>query len=129
MTVVDASVVADAIRGTGGPSHVALSQAEPPIAAPELLDLEVASTYRKLVAAGVLVPEQGRELLERLRILPLTRHGHTTLLPRIWKLRGALSAYDAAYIALAERLGAVLLTRDSVLANASGIHCRVELVG
>ena len=128
MTVVDASVVADAIRGMGGSSQLALAQAVQPVAAPELMDLEVASAYRKLVASGVLVPDLGRELLERLQILPIVRHGHQALLPRIWELRGALSAYDAAYIALAERLGAVLLTRDSGMANTPRINCKVHQI-
>jgi predicted nucleic acid-binding protein len=128
VTVVDASVVADAIRGAGGAAQTALSRAAAPIAAPELMDLEVASAYRKLVAAGILTGEEGRELVDRLRALPVDRHGHVTLLPRIWELRSRMTAYDAAYVALAERLGAVLLTRDAGLGSASGLRCTVDLV-
>jgi hypothetical protein len=62
MTVVDANVVADAIRATGGPADQALTQAVPPLAVPELLDLEVTSAYRKLVAAGMLTPAEGRRI-------------------------------------------------------------------
>ena len=128
MTVVDASLVADAIRATGGPSQAALVQAAPPIAAPELLDLEIASAYRKLVAARTISSPQGEELLGRLRAMPITRHRHLGLLPRIWQLRGTTTAYDAAYIALAEKLGATLLTRDSALANIRAATCKVVVI-
>ena len=84
MTVVDASVVADAIRAAGGAAQAALSTAAVPISTPELMDLEVASAYRKLVATGVLTADEGRELLARLRALPVDRHGHGNLLPRVW---------------------------------------------
>ncbi len=128
MTVVDASVVADAIRATEGRADAAISRAAPPLAVPELLDLEVTSTYRKLVAAGLLTPSEGRELLDRLRALPIDRHRHAPLLPRIWELRSTMSVYDAAYVALAENLGAVLLTRDAMFATAPGLRCEVLLV-
>jgi predicted nucleic acid-binding protein len=48
-------------------------------------------------------------------------------LPRVWELRANLTAYDAAYVALAEALGAPLLTRDRRLARAAGHGARVEL--
>jgi predicted nucleic acid-binding protein len=128
MTVVDASVVADAIRATQGTADAAIARAIPPLAVPELLDLEVTSAYRKLVAAGLLTPEEGRQLLDRLRALPIDRHRHAPLLPRIWELRSIMSVYDAAYVALAESLGAVLLTRDSMFATAPGLRCEVLLV-
>jgi len=71
MTVVDANVVAEVIRATGGPPDHAISQAVSPLAVPELLDLELASTYRKLVEGGMLTHAEGRELLDRLRALPI----------------------------------------------------------
>ena len=80
------------------------------------------------MASGALTGEQGRELLVRLTALPVDRHGHAPLLPRIWELRSVVTAYDAAYVALAERLGAVLLTRDSAIAGAAGLRCEVSLV-
>lgn len=128
MTVVDASVVADALRATGGAAQAALIAAGP-LAAPELLDLEVASAYRKLVASGALAPEDGRELLERLRALPVDRHPHRPLLSRIWALRTQVSAYDAAYIALAEQLGGELITLHAGLGRLTGLRCAVTVVG
>jgi predicted nucleic acid-binding protein len=60
--------------------------------------------------------------------LRITRYPHYLLLPRIWQLRHNLSAYDAAYIVLAEKLGATLLTRDAKLASAPGHAATVKVV-
>ena len=60
--------------------------------------------------------------------MPLRRYAHEPLLPRMWHLRQNFTAYDAAYVALAESLGAVLLTRDERLASAIGHAAQVELV-
>lgn len=49
-------------------------------------------------------------------------------MPRIWELRDNLTAYDAAYVALAEALDAPLLTGDRHLARASGPRCPIELL-
>ena len=57
--------------------------------------------------------------------LPLTRHAHTPLLPRMLELRENFSAYDATYVALAELLGASLLTADRALARAAVRHVEV----
>jgi predicted nucleic acid-binding protein len=58
-------------------------------------------------------------------VIPLTR----VLLPRIWELRGNLTAYDAAYVAAAEAYECPLLTSDGRMSRASGIRCPVELIG
>jgi predicted nucleic acid-binding protein len=50
------------------------------------------------------------------------------LLPRIWELRRNITAYDAAYVALAEALAAPLLTRDAALASAAGHRAQIDLV-
>ncbi len=67
--------------------------------------------------------EAVRDLLD----LRITRYPHVVLLPRIWQLRHNLSAYDAAYIVLAEKLRAALVTRDGRLASASGHAAAIEL--
>lgn len=95
--------------------------------APHLLDLEVAQVLRRYVARAELPEPRGREALELLRAFPLTRYPHEPLLGRIWELRASLTAYDAAYVALAEALGVTLLTRDQRLARATGLRAMVQL--
>ena len=78
--------------------------------------------------AGELDDERGAQALDDLADLPIHRYPHDLLLPRIWELRANLTAYDAAYVALAEALGAPLLTRDARLAAAPGHEARIEVV-
>ena len=79
------------------------------------------------VLHGDIDERHGRDSLDDLAAMSIERHGHQPLLERIWRLRHNLTAYDAAYLALAESLDAPLLTRDSALASAAGHHARVEL--
>lgn len=96
--------------------------------APHLLDLEVAQVMRRYCASGEMDPERGREALRDLTDIPINRYPHDILLPRIWELRSNMTAYDAAYIALAETLQAQLLTRDTRLASAPGHRATIQLI-
>lgn len=96
--------------------------------APHLLDLEIAQVLRRYALTGELNPTRGLQALEDLADFPVTRYPHDLLLPRIWELRYNITAYDAAYIALAEALAAPLLTRDAALASSGGHHAQIELV-
>jgi len=96
--------------------------------APHLIDVEVAQTLRRYVTTGQLASMRGREALEDLGELPLRRYPHAPLLPRVWELRSNLTAYDATYIALAEEIGAPLLTADRRLASAPGNRARIEVL-
>ncbi len=96
--------------------------------APHLLDVEVAQVIRRYAASGEIGAERGRIALADLADFPLRRYPHDFLLPRIWALRNNLTAYDAAYVALAEALEAPLLTRDRRLAIAAGHRAQIELV-
>jgi predicted nucleic acid-binding protein len=95
--------------------------------APHLLDLEVGQVLRRLVREAAISAERADQAIEDLLDLRVTRYPHYVLLPRIWQLRHNLWAYDAAYVVLAEELGATLITRDTRLASASGRGARVEL--
>jgi predicted nucleic acid-binding protein len=97
--------------------------------APYLLDVEVAQVLRRFAAAGRITSERGLEALDDLTDLAAVRYPHQMLLPRTWELRHNLTAYDAIYIALAEALGAVLVTCDARLAEAPGHQARVEVFG
>jgi len=96
--------------------------------APHLLDIEVAQVIRRYAAKGEIDGDRGRMALADLADLRMQRYPHDILLPRVWELRNNMTAYDAVYIALAEALDAVLLTRDHRLAGAAGHHARVVLV-
>ena len=129
MIVVDASVVVTALAddGTDGDLVRARFRGED-LAAPHLLDLEVASVWRRLVAAGAIDERRAQFALDDLAALRVQRAPHGPLLPRCWELRNNLTTYDAVYVALAEVLGVPLVTADRRLAAAPGMRCRVELL-
>ena len=97
--------------------------------APQLLDIEVAHVLRRLVLQRQLTSERGEAALDDLASLVIERHGHEHLMTRVWELRNSMSAYDAAYVALAEGLHAPLITCDGKLAAAGGHLAVVELIG
>lgn len=129
MIVVDASVVVEVLlRSDAGTAlEERLSEGDDPLHAPHVLDVEVAHALRRCALHGDIDERQGNDALADLAVMSIERHGHQPLLERIWQLRHNLTAYDAAYLALAETLGAPLLTRDAALASAGGHHARVEL--
>lgn len=130
MTVLDASALVELLLGTSLGRRVAERIADPELAldAPHLVDVEVAQALRRLVRGGELDAATAEDALEDLRALDVERHSHEPLLDRVWALRENLTAYDAVYVALAEALGATLLTCDGRLARAPGIRARVVLV-
>ena len=93
-----------------------------------LLDVEFVQVMRRLVREGKLAPKRAAEAIEDMTALRITRYAPVLLLQRIWRLRQNLSAYDAAYVALAERLGAGFLTADDALARSVPAHTSVPLI-
>lgn len=87
-------------------------RADGDLAAPHLLDTEVAHVLRRHVRSGLLDDGRAAEAIADLHALPLERYAAQPLLGRIWELRHNLSGYDATYVALAEVLGAALVTSD-----------------
>jgi len=130
MIVVDASALVELLllSPEGGRLERRLQAEGQTLHAPHLADVEVAHVLRRYCLKGAISPWRGQAALEALAEMPLTRHRHPPFLPRIWELRNNLSAYDAAYVALAEFLEAPLITRDGALARSSGHTAVVELV-
>ena len=130
MIVVDASALIEVLLGTSVASRLTerfFADGET-LHAPHLLDVEVAQVLRRYALGGLFGAERGVEALDDLADFPLVRYPHQPLLPRIWELRHNVTAYDAAYLALAEALGAPLVTRDAKLASAAGHEARIELM-
>jgi predicted nucleic acid-binding protein len=128
--VVDASAVIEVLLNTPAGVRVAdrlLADGET-LHAPHLLDLDVAQVLRRYALFAELDAVRGAQALEDLAALPLSRYPHDVLLPRIWELRHNVTAYDAAYVALAEALAAPLVTRDAALAASRGHAARIELL-
>ena len=125
MIVVDASAALSALLNDG-PARRSLAREQ--LHAPHLIDSEVASGLRRRVAGQQLSAAAGWAALNVLRRLGMTRYPTFPVLERVWGLRQNLSAYDAAYVALAEELGCTLLTADARLSRASGIRCPITVV-
>jgi len=97
------------------------------IHSPHLIDLEVAQTLRRLAREGSISESRADQALSDLLLLRIARYPHFIFLQRIWQERHNLSAYDAAYVALSERLGAALITRDARLSAAAQHVAQIEL--
>jgi predicted nucleic acid-binding protein len=129
MIVVDASVLATALGDDGAEGRRARRRLSgEQLAAPEVIDLEVISVWRRLGRAGRLPPDRAAQAVADLEALPLERVSHKHLIRQCWDMRDNVRAYDAAYIAVAEIIEATLLTADERLANAPVGRCRVELL-
>lgn len=129
MIVLDASAAVDWLLQTshGQRIEARIYAHRETLHAPHLLDLEVTQVLRRLTQQGVVSAGRANEAIRDFLDLRLARYPHLLLLPRIWQLRHNFSAYDAAYIVLAEKIGAPLITRDGRLASASGHRATVEL--
>jgi predicted nucleic acid-binding protein len=127
--VPDASAILEVLLQTsaGAPLTGRLLNPEASLHVPHLVDLEVSQVLRRFVLRGDLDPQRAQQALDDHLALPLERYSHDLLVPRIWQLRTNLTAYDAAYVALAEALGATLLTRDARILRAPGHHAKVEV--
>ncbi len=129
MIVVDASVLAVALGDDGADGERARARlTDEVLAAPELVDLETVSVWRRHVAAKLMTARRASLAVSDLENLSLQRSPHRPLLERIWELRNGVTPYDAAYVALAEALDVVLVTADARLARAPAIRCEIEAI-
>jgi predicted nucleic acid-binding protein len=129
LIVIDASVVLEVLLRTPAGTEIEdriFADGES-LHAPHVVDLEVAQVLRRYCAFGEMDARRGGEAVADLEALPISRYPLDIFLPRVWELRHNLTAYDAAYVALAEVLEAPLLTRDARLASAPGHEAIVEV--
>ncbi|MGQ0836002.1 MAG: type II toxin-antitoxin system VapC family toxin [Gammaproteobacteria bacterium] len=130
MIVIDASALLELVLGTDLAEDVAARALAPAerLHAPHLLDIEVAQALRRLVQLEEITPARAQQALDDHHAFVIERYPHQPLLARIWQLRDAVSAYDAAYVALAEALGAPLLTCDAKLGRSHGHRARIVAI-
>lgn len=127
--VIDASVVVDLLgRFAAEPIEKALFGGGSHLVAPELLDIEVLHTLRRLEATAAIPASRRGHVLDDFRALPIRRFRHAALWQDVWQLRPNLTAYDACYVALARQLDATLVTRDERIGRAPGVGINVKVV-
>lgn len=125
MIVLDASTALEALLHKGPSRRIVGTEL---LHAPHLIDSEVVHGLVKRQRAGRIDAERAGATLQLWRRLGITRHPVDTLLDRVWTLRENVTPSDAAYVALAERLGCTLVTADARLSRASGLSCAVTVV-
>jgi predicted nucleic acid-binding protein len=130
LIVVDASVLANALAdaGTDGTRARRELRAAGALAAPDLVDVETVSVLRRRWLAGTLTARRFSAAVDDLEDFDMDRYPTLPLMRRAYQLRANVSAYDAAYVALAEILGCPLLTADGRLARAPGARCAVRVL-
>jgi predicted nucleic acid-binding protein len=130
LIVVDASVLANALADDGQDGDLARQElrAAADVAAPDLIDVETTAVLRKRWVAHTLSAQRFAAAIDDLEQLELERVPTLRLMRRALELRANITAYDAAYVALAEGLACELLTSDERLASATGPRCAIRVV-
>jgi predicted nucleic acid-binding protein len=127
--IVDASVIHDALGMSKSRAQLALAALRgQEMAAPDFIYAEVASALRRNWLAHEITTQRLALVTQELTAMPILAYETMPLIKRALELRGSLTPYDACYVALAEPLGAPLLTGDRRLANAPGIRCETRVL-
>jgi predicted nucleic acid-binding protein len=130
LIVIDASSAVELLLRTelGEKVEVRALGSQERLYAPHLLDLEVAQVLRRLTQLREITAARAQEALDDYAGLFVERAANRDLLRRVWQLRDSMTAYDGAYVALAEALDAPLLTCDGKLARSHGHRAMIELL-
>ncbi|CAL9503010.1 Ribonuclease VapC9 [Nocardiopsis dassonvillei] len=129
MIVIDNSALVEMLTAAGpvGSAVAARVAGADVLCAPYLLDTEVMSALLGMARGGKITSDQADTAMTAYDRLPIDRYDVLPLWPRIKVLRANLSAYDATYVALAEALGASLVTSDARIARSGAARCPVEV--
>jgi predicted nucleic acid-binding protein len=130
LIVIDASVLANVVGDDGSDGRRARAEfrSAGDVAAPDLVDVETVSVLRKRWLAGTVTDERFAAAVDDLTQLELERYPTLRFMRRAFQLRSNVTAYDSAYVALAEELGCDLLTADQRLASATGPRCIIRVL-
>lgn len=130
MIVVDASVLANVVGDDGADGKKARRELRTSgdIAAPDLVDVETCAVLRKRWLTKTISAARFAAAIHDLEDLAIDRYPTLRLMRRAYELRDNVTAYDAAYVALAETLGCELLTADHGLSKAAGPRCPIRLL-
>jgi predicted nucleic acid-binding protein len=130
LIVVDASVLANVVGDDGPDGRRARAEVRlaGDLAAPDLVDVETVAVLRKRWVAGTMSDGRFLAAVKDLEVIGLDRYPTLGLMRRAYELRANVTAYDAAYVALAEILGCELVTGDGRLANAPGPRCTIRVL-
>ena len=130
MLVIDASCLSEVLVDgeKAGAARDRLA-ADDEHVAPHVIDVEVLGVIRREHRLGELDRTAASQAVQELHDWPVQRFGHRPLLSRAWELRDNVRGWDAMYVALAEALGATLVTTDRRLARATGPSCAIEVIG
>jgi predicted nucleic acid-binding protein len=126
--VLDASVAVTALTAPSSAAADLLSGDDAVFQVPSIFDAEVLSALRGLVRGGKFGGAAAADLVADLMVLPVDRWHMSPLLPRMWELRENLTPYDAAYVALAELTGTVLVTGDERITASPGARCDIRVI-
>lgn len=128
MIVVDTSAVLGALVGRPAiPGLADRIRGDGDLHAPHLLDVEFQHALRRLVSAAAISDDRAADARMDFAGLTIVRYPHVSLADRMWELRHNVTAYDAAFIALAETLDVPLVTCDARLMRAPGHMAEVEV--
>lgn len=129
MTVVDTSAVVDFLLGVGVMGDVSrLLEEEGELAAPDLLVFETLAVVRRESLRGGIADERAAAAVDDLGDLPVQLFPSLPLRRRAWALRANLTVADALFVALAERLGEPLATKDAALVASASHHAAVDVL-
>jgi predicted nucleic acid-binding protein len=130
LIVIDASALLELLLGTDRADDVAARVLAPEehVHAPHLLDVEILRALRRLVQLADIDAPRAQQALDGCAALVIHRHIHSDHVAGIWELRDSVTAYDGAYIALAEALDAPLVTCDAKLARSRGHRAKIDVV-
>ncbi|MGH8835689.1 MAG: type II toxin-antitoxin system VapC family toxin [Actinomycetes bacterium] len=124
--VVDASAGVELLAGTKiGRALRLLLPPDPVLWAPETIYVEVGTVLRRWDLQRVLTSAQVEKAVRRLAAWPLRVAQVRGLFTDAWRHRHNMTFADATYVALAEHLGAALLTSDGKLADAPTLPVEV----